>query len=410
MSTLSVCMIVKDEAAHLAHCLESLGDLPQEIIVCDTGSTDDTVAIATQRGAQVHRIDWPNNFATARNQSLGYATGDWVLVIDADEALTAAGRQQIQARLTDQPVQVQDGPTIAAEQLLLITWLRQELGTRQSPYTQVTRLFRNHPKIRFDRPYHETIDDSAVTLMQAEPHWQIAPLNPVALSHTGYSDAAIANRDKFQRAEQLMTQHLSTHPQDAFLCNKLGALYGAQGDWAKGLTYLEQGLAQTLDPMTQYELHYHAGLANRALNRPQQAENQYQLALATPVDARLKLGTYLNLGSLYKHQQQLEKAIELLETATQIDPTQPLTYYNLGVTQRARGYLEPALAAYQQAIELNPNYAEAHQNRAAVLFKLGKLPESRRAFLTAIELYQSTNPATALRLQQGMHQLGLGQP
>ena len=75
MSTLSVCMIVKDEAAQLPHCLESLRDLATEVIVCDTGSTDDTVAIATQQGAQVHRINWPNNFATARNQALSHATG-----------------------------------------------------------------------------------------------------------------------------------------------------------------------------------------------------------------------------------------------------------------------------------------------------------------------------------------------
>ncbi len=404
MSTLSVCIIVKDEASRLPHCLESLADLAAEVIVCDTGSTDETATVATNHGAQVHPIDWTNDFAAARNQSLSYATGDWTLVIDADEALTEAGRQQIAALLANQPIQA-----IATDQLLAVTWLRQEVGARQSPYTQVTRLFRNHPQLRFTRPYHETIDDSADALMQAAPDWQVAHLDAIAMTHTGYSDAAIARGDKFERAERLMSQYLATHPQDAYLCNKLGALYGMQGDWAKGLTYLERGLAEPTDPVTRYELHYHAGLANRQLNRLQKAQHHYQQAIDSAIAPQLKLGAILNLGSLYKHQGQLDQTITLFETAAQIDPTQALIQYNLGVAHRAKGYLEPALAAYQQAIELEPNYPEAHQNRAAVLFKLGRLPESRAAFKTAINLYKQSNPAEAIRLQQGVHQLGLGQ-
>ena len=430
MSTLSVCMIVKDEAARLSQCLESVGDIATEVIVCDTGSTDETVAIATQHGAQVHSIDWPDDFAAARNQSLKPATGDWILVIDADETLTEEGRQHLQALLADAPISTPSGPPVAAEQVLLVTWLRQEMDARQSPYTQVARLFRNHPRLQFERPYHETIDDSALTLMQAEPHWRAVSLNTVALTHTGYSDAAIAAKDKFYRAERRMGQYLAQHPQDAYLCNKLGALYGAQGDWAKGLTYLEQGLAQAqkpvpdhkptatdgmsdanvrpLDTLTWYELHYHAGLANRSLNRLQQATRHYQQALAAPTSDRLKLGAYLNLGSLYKHQKKLDQAIELFEAATCAAPEQAVAHYNLGVAHRAKGYLDSALAAYDQAILLSPDYAEAHQNRAAVLFKLGRLAESRAAFQTAIGLYKETNPAAAIRLQQGIHQLGLG--
>lgn len=403
MARLSVCMIVKDEAARLSACLESLGDLAAEIIVCDTGSTDETVAIATHHGAQVYSIGWPDDFAAARNQSLAKATQDWILVIDADETLTEAGQAQIRSILADDPV-----GDIPIAQLLLVTWLRQEMGAQQSPYTQVSRLFRNHLSLTFNRPYHETIDDSADALTQAEPQWQVAQLDTVALTHTGYADEAIQAQNKFERAQRLMARHLDAHPRDAYLCNKLGALHGAQGNWTKGLTLIERGLACDSDPVTQYELHYHAGLANRQLNRPQQAQKHYQAALAVPIDERLKLGTYLNLGSLYKHQGALKTAIALFERAVQLDPTQARAHYNLGVAHRANGYLEPALAAYQQAIQRDPNYAEAYQNMGAVLFKLGRLPESRTAFQTAIQLYKANNPAEAIRLQQGLFRLGLG--
>jgi Flp pilus assembly protein TadD len=87
--TLSLAMIVKNEAAHLGHCLDSVRGLVDEVVVVDTGSTDGTVAVAQERGARVGSFPWTGNFAEARNASLAQATGDWVLVLDADEALDA---------------------------------------------------------------------------------------------------------------------------------------------------------------------------------------------------------------------------------------------------------------------------------------------------------------------------------
>jgi tetratricopeptide (TPR) repeat protein len=84
---LSLAMIVKDEAHDLAECLGSVKGLADEMVVVDTGSTDGTVAIAQGFGAKVERHAWKGNFAEARNVSLSHCTGDWVLVLDADEML-----------------------------------------------------------------------------------------------------------------------------------------------------------------------------------------------------------------------------------------------------------------------------------------------------------------------------------
>jgi hypothetical protein len=82
---LAASLIVRDEAAHIERCLASLTPLADEIVVYDTGSADDTVALARAAGARVVRGEWRDDFAWARNQALGLCHADWVLSIDADE-------------------------------------------------------------------------------------------------------------------------------------------------------------------------------------------------------------------------------------------------------------------------------------------------------------------------------------
>jgi tetratricopeptide (TPR) repeat protein len=405
--TLSLCMIVKNEATRLAECLASVGDLAVDICIVDTGSTDGTPALAAQLGAKVSAFAWSHDFAAARNAALSQVSGDWVLVLDADETLTDAGRVWI-----DQVLHHEMVAGVATSDILLVTWLRQEVGAAQSPYSQVSRLFRNRPELRFCRPYHETIDESVESLLKAEPHWQIVQASAVAMRHTGYSADAIANQAKFQRAQAILEGYLAEHPEDAYACNKLGALYGEQGDWAKGLRLIQKGLTsglsgETLDPNTQYELFYHAGIGHRALNQWDVALGYYQQAIRCDVGEPLKLGAYLNLGALLKQQGQLRSAVEMFEVAIAIDPTQAIAHYNLGVTWRSFGELTQAINAYHQAITHQPHYPEAYQNLGVALFKQGQLTASRHAFQRAIEQYQETEPNKAVKLQLSIQQLGL---
>lgn len=97
---ISVSMIVKNESSCIANALNSVPDA-DEIIVCDTGSTDDTVEIARNYGAKVFTdYQWNDNFAEARNHSLDKCTGDWVLIIDADERLESGGIGKIRELLS----------------------------------------------------------------------------------------------------------------------------------------------------------------------------------------------------------------------------------------------------------------------------------------------------------------------
>jgi glycosyltransferase involved in cell wall biosynthesis len=98
---LTVCMIVRNEATVLGRCLDSLAGIYDELCIVDTGSSDDTLAIARQYGAQVQSVESCNgrdgkilDFAAARNAALAMAGGDWILQIDADEVL-CSGHERI---------------------------------------------------------------------------------------------------------------------------------------------------------------------------------------------------------------------------------------------------------------------------------------------------------------------------
>ena len=84
-------IIVRDEAEHLERCLSSLDGLVDSAVVIDTGSVDDTVAVAQRHGAVIDHVPWQGDFATPRNRSLDLVDADWVLYIDADEELLPSG-------------------------------------------------------------------------------------------------------------------------------------------------------------------------------------------------------------------------------------------------------------------------------------------------------------------------------
>ncbi|GAB1538546.1 glycosyltransferase [Scytonema sp. NUACC21] len=392
---LSLCTIVKNEEATLPKCLGSVRNVVDEMVVLDTGSTDSTPEIAKKFGAKVYHFEWCNNFSAARNEALKYVTGDWVLVLDADETLT----QKIVPQLKQ---------SIQREEYILINLLRHEVGAEQSPYSLVSRLFRKHPEISFSRPYHALVDDSVSALLRKESQWQIGYLEEVAILHTGYQKQAIDRQNKFAKAQVAMEEFLQANPSDPYVCSKLGALYVEHGKIIQGIELLARGVASAEENYDiLYELYYHLGIAYSRLQNTRQAIAHYQAAIKLPIYPILKLGAYNNLGNLFKASGDLNGAKIAYETALKIDPGFAVGHYNLGMTLKAMGLFKDAIIAYQKAIQLNPKYAEAFQNLGVVLLKLGYVQDSLTAFRTAIALHEQQNPDEAKRLRQGLQEMGL---
>ncbi|MFB2939481.1 tetratricopeptide repeat protein [Aerosakkonemataceae cyanobacterium BLCC-F154] len=392
---LSLCAIAKNESTSLPNCLKSVQNVVDEIIVLDTGSTDKTPEIAKDLGAEVYHFQWCNDFSAARNEALKYVQGDWVLVLDADEVL--------KPEIVPQLKQVIQQP-----HLLVVNLVREEVGAKQAPYSLVSRLFRKHPEVYFSRPYHAMIDDSVSLLLEKEPQWQIASLSDVAILHYGYEPGAIASRHKFQTAKTTMEAYLKQHPNDPYVCNKLGALYLEIGEKSKGIELLQRGLtANSIDSAVLYELHYHLGIAYESLQQFNLAESHYQTATKLDILPQLKLGALINLGNVLKATNQLAAAQEAYINAIAIDRNFAVGYYNLGMLLKQMGRFVDAIALYQQAIKLNPNYADAYQNLGVVFLKVGNVSESLVAFQRAIELHEINNPREAARLRQGLTEMGL---
>lgn len=392
---LSLCMIVKNEEITLPKCLSSVKNVVDEIVVLDTGSVDRTPQIAQRFGAKVHHFQWCNDFSAARNEALQYVTGDWILVLDADEILSP----KIVPKLRD---------AIQREEYLLINLVRHEVGAAQSPYSLVSRLFRHHPGIHFTRPYHALVDDSVAVILKQEPHWQIGYLPNVAILHVGYQKDVISQQNKYVKAQAAMEEFLATHPHDPYVCSKLGALYVDIGKIASGIELLARGVTACEENYeVLYELYYHLGIAYSRLQNSKQAIAHYKAAIKLPIYPILKLGAYNNLGNLLKAVGDLKGAQTAYQTALKIDPNFAALHCNLGLTFKAMNLYPDAIASYQKAIQLNPSYAEAYQNLGVVLLKTGYVQESLTAFKTAIALHEQCNPQEAQRLRQSLQEMGL---
>lgn len=373
---LSLSMIVRDEAQRLGACLEAVQGFVDEVVILDTGSRDDTVAIARGFGAEVHEVPWPGDFAPARNQALELVRGDWVLVLDADEVLRPEARAPLRALM-------------AQPDVLLINLLRHELGARQSPYSSVSRLFRRHPGIRWSRAYHAMVDDSVAELMAVEPHWRLADCSEPALLHGGYRPELLASGDKARRLRTAMEQELRQRPTDPYVCAKLGGLEISEGQRQRGMELLHLGLEHcpaNAHP-ERYELLLHLAIAQDE-GDPAAAESFYRQALDLPLNPRLTLAARLNLAALLLQQNRNEEAGRLTETATAVAPEVALGWYNLGLIRRRQGNIAAALTAYGQAIERAPEHAEAHQNLAVAQLLGGNIAAARASFRRAIDLLQ----------------------
>jgi len=398
-STIALCMIVRNEAARLALCVDSARPLVQEIVVVDTGSTDDTPSLAGRLGARVYPFAWQEDFAAARNFALQQVQSDWVLVLDGDERLLPPALPALR-RLIREP------------NLLAVLLRRRELGAAQSPYSAVTRFFRRHPALRFQGIYHESIDDSVAALQAQESHWQVAHLEPTAIEHYGYHPLYTDLAAKAQRAERLLQFHLQKSPQDAYALAKLGALYLSQNQLPAAIAHLEAAVAlPNLCPAVRFEGLYHLALAREAHQDSAGAQALYEAAIALPLQPVVLLPAQFNLGLRYHAIGNFAPAIDLLTQVKATAPDYLPAYLALGRAHKAAGNLTAAIATYEQAIGQDPDAPEPYRNLGVALFHNGQSHRAQQAFGRAIEAYTLQGQwQNAQALKEQLRELGLLSP
>ena len=276
-STISLCMIVKDEEDSLTLCLNSVKDIVDQMVIVDTGSKDKTIQIAKSLGADVHQFQWCDNFAEARNKSIKYATGDWILWIDADETLDPKSVSELK-KIT------QDNNKDYFYRVLISS--RNNYQSKVV-YSDAHRLFPNGLGIRFKNRIHEQIYHSAISKGAQEK------ITGIHILHEGYNLTEEEYKNKLLRNLPLLEKMVGEDKQNS---------------------YAHFTLAQNYSGLKQYK----------------NAIEHFKIAIQSDTLGNSLTKDALNVMSqTYSYLGEWERAKQYSEQSIKLNPTQSGAYYML---------------------------------------------------------------------------------
>ncbi len=356
--TLSVCLITKNEEAHIVRAIRSVSPIASEVVVLDTGSTDRTRELAAALGARVESFEWTGDFAAARNAALAQAHGDWILSLDADEALAArdlprvlalvrkAGRTQGYVLTTRN--YTADSTTAG--------WVAndgrygvEQAGSGWYPSRKV-RLFKNDPRIRFEGTVHEVVDDAL------RRHGLKVEALDVPVHH--YGPLAIEReREKAGAYYDQARRKLEAQPDDAQAMHELAVQAGAVGKHDEAIA-----------------------LWTRYLERP-----------GVPRAA----SAWMNLGRAYLETHQFERAARASREALQREPDSREAAFNLALGELCRGRYGETITQCEKLVALDA----AHSPAWALLAAAAVLAKDDARYTRAADVLDGRNEPVAAALQ-----------
>lgn len=220
---ISLCMIVKNEEEYLPGCLNSIKDVVDEIIIVDTGSTDKTVEIAKSFGAKIYYYQWNNNFSEARNESLKYATKDWILIMDADDEFFSDDKEKFKTLLSNKL----DKDVVYFFETLNYCGSAVENSTITVNLNP--RLFKNNHGFQYDGEVHNQLVNPAYDYKGNS--------EPIRIYHYGYLEKNIVSKDKRNRNISLLKEQIRKDGNNKYAYFNLGNEYFALGDMKKALEH-----------------------------------------------------------------------------------------------------------------------------------------------------------------------------
>jgi tetratricopeptide (TPR) repeat protein len=316
----SLCMIVKNEQCHLARCLHSARQFVDEMIVVDTGSSDSTREIAIAFGAQVFEMPWTGDFSKARNLSLSKASGNWILVLDADEVLSLKSYDDFKTLIrgsNNEAVAYSMQTRNYTHQMNPFGWqpnrgeFPEEEGSGWFPSNKV-RLFRNDARIQFVNPVHELVEPSLARL-------NIPARSCIVPVHHFGKLADAKTHEKTKQYNDISRRKLKKNGRNLRVLKELAIQSANLGD--------HEGALRRWDELVRLQ--------------PQSAE------------------AYLNMGSACWNLGRFEAAISHAQKALRIDPELKEAKFNLAIALLLTGRGGDAQTILEGLAREQPDYLAA---------------------------------------------------
>jgi len=352
MPTISLCMITKNEEKFLEQCLNSVKDLVDEMVVVDTGSTDKTKEIAARFGAKIFDFKWCDDFSAARNESLKHATGDWILVLDADEVIAEKDHEKIRE------LKIKNRETVGFV-LIHRNYINDSaaagwVSSKDDSYPEskaakgwwpvpILRLFKNIKEIRYKGAVHESVTESLQgkgKIIETE----------IPIHHYSKLDKAKAKEKEIYYEE--LGEKKVKEKRDFHSYFELGRQYVANKKFEEAIDAFEKSISLRRDYFESwfmlgsvYLLKEELDNALSKLRKAQSLNQNY-----SPV--------YANLGIIFAKKKEFQKAIKNFIKAIKLNPNDATAHKNLGMCYNESGVKKMAYLAFKKAVELNPEYGK----------------------------------------------------
>jgi len=378
--TLSLCMIVKNEQQFLPDCLESVRNIVDQIVIIDTGSVDNTVEIAKRYSSEVHYFKWCDDFSAARNESIKYASGDWIFWIDADERLLPESIPEFKRLM-----KYENRPVVYKVHIRNII----KDGQNHS-LSNAHRLFNNNRGISFSGRIHEQVSPSVAKLKGEERD------SNISLFHVGYNLEDKQTEEKMGRNRKLLKNMVREFPNDAYAHYTLAQYYGIMNNPEKALVHYRKAydLKQFEPAMTASLLNIMSGNLLKVDRIDEALEYTTKSISMKPVQAS---GYYLLYkisvankedDNAIKWLQKLSAVTEKIQNSkttlsTDILINEDQIQLSLGSLYYKNGKIDEALECYGKAFRNNPNNIDVIKRLIEIYMSTNNF-EQVQAYLTKL--------------------------
>lgn len=355
---LSVCMIVRDNARTLDACLSSIRPWVDDMVVVDTGSTDNTPEIAARYGARVFHFPWCDDFSAARNESIKHARGEWILWMDSDDTIDEQNGRKLRS--------LADGDH---EESVLAYVMQVHCPSHVGDNGDVTvvdhvKLFRNRPDLRFEFRIHEQLLP-AIRRAGGEVKW-----TDTFVVHSGADHTAEGRRRKHERDLRILELELRDRPEHPFGLFNLGMTLADAGDHDAAIETLSRSIA-----------------------------------VSTPNESHVAKAYALLIASLVELDR-FDEAEVVCNEARSLFPDDPEIRFREGIVAHRLSRLHDAERAYLAVFDAKKRATDrfssidrgvvgfkARHNLALVYVDMGKLAEAQQQWQLAVDDESSFLPA-----------------